>query len=155
MYLHGIPFIHLIDQFPILSTEGRKQRKKPRQKEDARHLVQELGFEPIHLLRTSKDYPLVHCLKECLQYGDVVLAFSGVPFPRMQLSRHEWGLPHLDIRDTAWALTTRNDAEYWFRRHLPHLPLLVWEEGYIGARRHHVGSSCAFHTKRQDQSSSR
>lgn len=126
MFLHGIPFIHLASQYPILSSEGGRRRKSPAQRKDARGLVRRLGFEPVHLLRSSRGYPLIRCIEECLRYGDTVLAFPAIPYPRVQLSRREWGIPRLQVPDVAWILTTRVTASPWFRRRLPDVPLLLW-----------------------------
>ncbi|MFD1395359.1 hypothetical protein ACFQ49_07585 [Kroppenstedtia eburnea] len=126
MFLHGIPFVHLVSQYPELSPGGRKRRKSPAQKTDARRLVRHLGYEPVHLLRSSREYPLTRCIEECLGYGDTILAFPGIPYPRVQLSRREWGVRRLNIFDVAWILTTRENAREWFHHRLPGIPVLYW-----------------------------
>ncbi|MFD1426388.1 hypothetical protein JOD24_002961 [Kroppenstedtia sanguinis] len=127
MFLHGIPFVHLVMQFPVLSPERGKQRKSPVQKADARRLVRHLGYEPVHLLRSSREYPLSRCIEECLGYGDTILAFPGIPYPRIQLSRREWGVPQLNItHHVAWILTTREHAREWIQQRLPEVPVWVW-----------------------------
>lgn len=126
MFVHGVPFIHLVNHGSVLSSAGKKRRKTPTQKADADRLVNRLGFEPIHLLRSSKDYPLPLCIQQCLRYGDTILAFPGVPYPRVQLSRQEWGVPFLEISRVAWVLTTRPMAAEWLHRRLPGIPLMLW-----------------------------
>ncbi|PTX59346.1 hypothetical protein C8P63_11241 [Melghirimyces profundicolus] len=141
MFLHGIPYVHLVKQFPVLEADGKKDRKSASQKSDARHLVRQMGFEPIHLLRTGPGYALVECVRECLRYGDTVLAFSGLPYPRIQLSRHEWGVPRLEMGCASWILTTRDSAAGWLKRHLPRVPVLMWEEAGREGSRRDVGGS--------------
>ncbi|WP_380701787.1 hypothetical protein [Salinithrix halophila] len=136
MFFHGIPFIHLIRQFPVLASGSRGNRRSPTQAEDARSLRESLGFVPVHLLRSSREYPMEVCLRECLRYGDTVLAFPTIPYPRVQLSRREWGVPKLAVEEAAWVFTTRETSLGWLRKHLPERPLLLMQPGTIGHRRH-------------------
>jgi hypothetical protein len=104
-------------------------RKSPDKREDARRLIERIGFEPVHLLRSSPEYPIRRCLGECLQYGDTVFAFSAVPFPRVQLSSHEWGVRRLSLRAADWAVTTDRRVIRWMREHVPSLPVLFCQAG--------------------------
>ncbi|OYD08312.1 hypothetical protein [Paludifilum halophilum] len=123
MFLHGIPYVYLARHFPVLSPD-RQYRKAPAQRDDARHLSKRIGFEPIHFLRSSRGYPLRICVTECFRYGDTVLAFAGIGYPRVQLSRNEWGVARLDVRGVAWVVTRRPEAGWWFREKLPGVPVL-------------------------------
>ncbi len=54
--------------------------------------------------------------------------FPGIPYPRIQLSRREWGVPRLNIsRHVAWILTTRENAREWIQQRLPEVPVWVLE----------------------------
>ncbi|GGE18149.1 hypothetical protein GCM10011571_19960 [Marinithermofilum abyssi] len=124
VYFHGIPFVHLAKQFPVLNPGRPQKRKPPSKRKDARHLTERIGFEPVHLLKASPAYPARRCLDECFQYGDTVLVFQDLPFPRVQLSDHEWGVRHLDSRQAIWIMTKRAWGAVWIRRHLPEVSLL-------------------------------
>jgi hypothetical protein len=104
-------------------------RKSPDKREDARRLIERIGFEPVHLLRSSQGYSIRRCLGECLQYGDTVFAFSTIPFPRVQLSQHEWGVRRLPLRAADWSFTTDRRAIRWIREHFPSLPVLFCQAG--------------------------
>ncbi len=123
MFIHGIPFIYLIQQYPLLDPARQKGQKSDSQRTDAQKLIQLIGFEPVHLLRSSPDYSLQTCVQECLQYGDTVFAFSDLPYPRVQLSPHEWGVKSLSLLNASWVLTTHSSARQWLRKHFPSLPI--------------------------------
>lgn len=128
MFFHGIPFVHLVKQYPVLQAiDG--PRKPPDKREDARRLIEHIGFEPVHLLRSSPQYPLRQCMRECLRYGDTVFAYTTVPFPRVQLSANEWGVRRLSLRAADWAVTTDRRAVRWIWEHLPSLPVLFCQAG--------------------------
>ncbi|MDN4592644.1 hypothetical protein [Polycladomyces subterraneus] len=128
MFFHGIPFVHLVKQFPVLQASNGS-RKSPDKRQDARRLIERIGFEPVHLLRSSPEYSIRRCLRECLQYGDTVFAFSTLPFPRVQLSPHEWGVRCLQLHAADWAVTTDQRAIRWIREHFHSLPVLFCQAG--------------------------
>lgn len=123
MFLHGIPFIYLTQQSPLLDPAKQKGKKSKAQQTDAQKLIQLIGFEPVHLLRSSSNYPLRICIEECLRYGDTVFSFLDLPYPRVQLSPHEWGVKSLSLLDASWVLTTRPSARRWLRQRFPLLPI--------------------------------
>ncbi|MFS8513569.1 MAG: hypothetical protein LOD87_07590, partial [Planifilum fulgidum] len=92
MFFHGIPFIYLVRQYPVLNPASSFRNKSPAKRADARRLIRTIGFEPVHLLRSSPSYPIRRCLEACFRYGEVVFAFESIPYPRVQLSEHEWGV---------------------------------------------------------------
>lgn len=126
MFFHGIPFIYLVRQYPVLDPAAFFRRKSPTKRADARRFIRTIGFEPVHLLRSSSDYPIRRCLDECFRYGDIVFAFESVPYPRIQLSQHEWGVPSLDLRQAAWICVDGEGHRPWFRSRFPHLPVVCW-----------------------------
>ena len=79
MFFHGIPFIYLVRQYPVLDPAAFFRRKSPAKRADARRFIRTIGSEPVHLLRSSSDYPIRRCLDECFRYGDIVFAFESVP----------------------------------------------------------------------------
>lgn len=125
LFFHGIPLVHLVKQAPVLSPANKQTRQSPSQRKDARQLMELLGFEPVHLLRSSAGYSCSHCIQECLQYGDTIWAFQDVSYPRVQLSDHEWGVHAVDIRQASWVLTVRVDAIAWIRTYCPKIPVLL------------------------------
>ncbi|MDR6226479.1 hypothetical protein [Desmospora profundinema] len=128
MFFHGIPLVHLVKQAPVLSPAAKSKRQSPSRQADANRLKNLLGFEPVHLLRSSKDYPRSRCIRECFRYGDTVWAFHDLTYPRIQLSRHEWGVQQLDLREACWVLTARTDALSWFYFIGLHVPVWVVRE---------------------------
>ncbi|PTM58199.1 hypothetical protein [Desmospora activa] len=119
MFFHGIPLVHLVKQAPVLSPSEKQWRQSPSRQRDARQLEELLGFEPVHLLRSSANYPRYRCIQECLQYGDTVWVFHDVGYPRVQLSEHEWGVQKLDMRQACGVFTVRADAPPWIRAFCP------------------------------------
>ncbi|SDW23284.1 hypothetical protein SAMN05444487_10222 [Marininema mesophilum] len=136
MYLHGIPFVHLKRHYPEITPQKETARRSPSHLADTHHLKECLGFVPVHLLRTSKKYPLDTCLKECLRYGDTVMAFSGIPTTCVQLSLHEWGVDRLMLRKAVWILTLRPSALRWLKVHFPSTPLILTGWDRDEKRRH-------------------
>lgn len=124
MFFHGIPFIYLVRQYPVLNPASSFRSKSPAKRADARGLIRSIGFEPVHLLRSSSTYPIRRCLEECFRYGDIVFAFESIPYPRIQLSEHEWGIPTLDLRRAAWICVNGEKHRHWFRSRFPHLPVV-------------------------------
>ncbi|QKG84051.1 hypothetical protein GXN76_05895 [Kroppenstedtia pulmonis] len=140
MFLHGIPLVYFIQQFPCLSSSGKGLRKSPTKRRDARRLSELVGFEPVHLLRSTKEYALSECVRECFQFGDVVLAFPHVGYPRVQLSPREWGVRNLNVFDASWAVTTRMDAKRWIQQRMEKFPVL-----YV----HHKNNRLVMNTNRR------
>lgn len=124
MFFHGIPFTYLVRQYPVLDPAAFSRRKSAAKRADARKLIRSVGFEPVHLLRSSPDFPIQKCLEECFRYGEIVFAFKSIPYPRVQLSEHEWGIPTLDLRQAAWICVKGGNHRHWFRSRFPYLPVV-------------------------------
>lgn len=97
MFFHGIDLKYVEMMFPILAPRRTVFGKTKEQQADRKHLIERFGLEPVHLLEVSNDYPVVRCLKECFVFGDTVFAFRHLPLPLWQLSRHEIGVPVLNL----------------------------------------------------------
>lgn len=111
MFFHGIDFKYLKKGYPFLNPDSSVSTKKPKQLEDRKHLIERFGFEPVHLLESSQTYPMKKCIKECLGFGDVILAFVRLTEPLIQLSEHEIGVPFLDIRSCRYIFTSSEKAK--------------------------------------------
>jgi len=110
MFFHGIDLKYLKKEYPFINPEASVTSKKPKQLEDRRHLVERFGFEPVHLLESTKTYPMRHCIKECLSFGDVILAYVELTEPFLQLSEHEIGVTYLDTRRCRYIFTSKEKA---------------------------------------------
>ncbi|MGC5326536.1 hypothetical protein [Brevibacillus sp. SYSU BS000544] len=98
MFYHGINREYVYQQYPVLSPRRTVSHKNREQRSDRRHLIDQFGIEPIHLLQSSDDYPKATCIEECMEFGDLVLEFTALPDPVWQLSKHEVGVFVLDVR---------------------------------------------------------
>lgn len=108
MFFHGIDYEYAIKQHPILSPRMTVTNKKiEEQLADRRHLIEQFGFEPVHLLESGPNYTVLSCILSCLSFGDTVFAFRNIPLPRWQLSAHEVAVSCLDLRQCRW-IVTRN-----------------------------------------------
>jgi hypothetical protein len=87
MFFHGIPFIYLVRQYPVLNPASSFRNKSPAKRADARRLIRTIGFEPVHLLRSSPSYPIRRCLEACFRYGEVVFARMGRTHSRLAQGR--------------------------------------------------------------------
>jgi len=111
MFFHGIDFKYLEKEYPFIYPDFSVTSKKPKQLEDRRHLLERFGFEPVHLLESSKTYSMKHCIKECLNFGNVILAYGKLKEPLLQLSEHEIGVTYLDTRRCRYIFTTKEIAK--------------------------------------------
>lgn len=126
VFFHGIDFKYVIQQYPILSPRRTVSEKNKEQLADRRHLIQQLGFEPVHLLESSgPSYPRIRCIKECLAFGDTVFAFRHLPLPYWQLSLHEIGVPVLDLRKCAAIYTTNLSIKEKLISYFPGKPAII------------------------------
>jgi len=98
MFFHGISYPHLLSQFPILSPRLTILKQNKLQKQDREHLIEQFGFEPVHMLESSKSYTEQQCINACLEFGNVVFGFKKLSAPLLQLSEHEIGVPVVDVR---------------------------------------------------------
>ncbi|MFM1651959.1 hypothetical protein ACI7RC_07640 [Brevibacillus sp. B_LB10_24] len=98
MFYHGIKRKYVFRHYPILSPRRSVSSKNWMQLQDGRHLIEQFGLEPIHLLEDGADYPGDRCISECLAFGDTVFVFPTLPDPLWQLSQREVGVPTLDLR---------------------------------------------------------
>lgn len=125
MFVHGIPFRYIPRHFPVLNATCASFNRSREQMEDARHLIEQFGFEPVHFLRTSNPYPLYKCMEACFRFGDTLLLFNTLPFPRLQLSPNEWGVREVDLRHTSVVISRHLQAQDWFRHYLPGIPFFL------------------------------
>ena len=122
LFVHGIPFRYVPFHYPVLNAAYMAPERTREQIEDAQHLIKQFGFEPVHFLRTSDYYPLNVCMKECFRFGDTLLIFNTLPYPRLQLSANEWGVHGIDMRDAYFVISRHPEAHVWFRQHMPETP---------------------------------
>ncbi|GAA4704815.1 hypothetical protein [Brevibacillus fulvus] len=109
MFYHGINREYIYQAYPVLSPRKTAGNKNPEQLADRRHLLEQFGLEPIHLLEESPTYPRQRCIAECLAFGDTVIAFGELPLPIWQLSQHEIGVTILDLRQAVCIYTSQPD----------------------------------------------
>ncbi|WP_232695678.1 hypothetical protein [Brevibacillus daliensis] len=114
MFYHGIPAKYIREHYPILSARKSAMEKTGDSLADRLHLLQQFGVEPVHLLEERGDYDQERCLIECRQFGDVVFAFSYLPLPVWQLSKHEVGVSILDLRKAVAIFTPIEHKEMLF-----------------------------------------
>ncbi|MEW9670793.1 hypothetical protein [Ammoniphilus sp. 3BR4] len=125
MFFHGIQMRFLAKQFPYLNPDGHVSSKHGDQLADRIHLIEKFGLEPVHLLESSPDYPVSKCLKECFSFGDVVLAFCKLTQPIIQLSKHELGVPFLDVRSCHYVFVRDKAYIEFFKAVQLRRPILV------------------------------
>jgi len=101
MFYHGIKVEYVYKDFPILSSRRNVSNKSKQQLLDRKHLLEQFGLEPIHLLEAQGDYPKERCLEECFAFGDVVFEFPSLDEPMWQLSQHEIGVAILPLQKAA------------------------------------------------------
>lgn len=128
MYFHGIDYRFVELQYPVLSPRLTLRDKKPEQKEDRQHLFERFGLEPVHLLKSSKTYTVLECLRACFSFGDTVFAFHDLPLPTWKLSKHEFGVEAIDLRRALWVATANESVVASLRTHFQ-IPILVWKKG--------------------------
>lgn len=107
MFFHGIDYMYLKKQYPFLNPDSNISSKKSKQLKDRQHLVERFGYEPVHLLESTEKYPVKTCIKECLSFGEIVLAFGQVTEPLLQLSEHEIGVSYLDVRSCRYIFSRK------------------------------------------------
>ncbi|OEH87021.1 hypothetical protein BHU72_01845 [Desulfuribacillus stibiiarsenatis] len=125
MYYHGIKAEYLHVHYPIINPIRTEQRKSPTQLRDGLNLKRRFGFEPVHLLECSEDYPRGHCLRSCSTFGDTIFVFDTIELPILILSSHERGVSHLDLRKARYCYITSVDAARHVRAWLPNLPIKI------------------------------
>jgi hypothetical protein len=123
MFYHGIKREYVYQDYPILSPRRGISRKSLEQLSDRFHLLAQFGLEPVHLLEAGAAYPVERCVQECLAFGDTVFGFAHLPDPLWQLSRHEVGVPTLDLRQGTEIYLSEEDDE--IRRLFPHIPVRI------------------------------
>lgn len=125
MFVHGIPFRFVPRHYPVMNANRSSADRTHVQKEDARRFIDRFGFEPVHFLRSSSHYPLSKCMKECFRFGDTLLIFNTLPYPRLQLSPNEWGVREVDMRRVSFVLSYHTQAQEWFQYYLPGIPFFL------------------------------
>jgi hypothetical protein len=98
MFFHGMDMKFVPKQFPCLFPDAHVSTKNETQLQDRAHLIERFGFEPVHLLESTKEFPASKCLQECFTFGEIVFAFRHLKGPIWQISNHEIAVPFLDIR---------------------------------------------------------
>jgi hypothetical protein len=98
--------------------------------DDRRHLIEQFGFEPVHLLMSNDDYPVEACLQACARFGHVIFGFETLPLPLWHISRHEVGLPALDMHRAVkiWGIDLNRADIQWLKDHFPQTPLLSYPD---------------------------
>jgi len=109
MFYHGINREYVYRDYPILSPRRHVSAKSDKQLQDRFHLLEQFGLEPVHLLEASDAFPEERCLQACQAFGDTIFAFSRLPDPVWQLSRHEVGVPVLDLRQCVSIFVVEKD----------------------------------------------
>lgn len=125
LFVHGIPFRYVPFHYPVLTASRKTSIRSREQLDDARHLIEQFGFEPVHFLRPSNSFPLAACMESCFHFGDTLLFFNTLPFPRLQLSAHEWGVREVDMRNAYFVVSREPEARTWFQTHLPGVPFAL------------------------------
>jgi hypothetical protein len=105
LFFHGIDYIYAMKQYPVLSPRLSIGQKSATQMKDRRHLIEQFGLEPVHMLQNSKSYSMLRCIQACLNFGDTVFVFQSLPLPIWRLSSHEIGVTSLDLRKACWLVT--------------------------------------------------
>jgi hypothetical protein len=125
VFYHGIDWVYVKKEYPLLSPRRNVSRKRPEQLADRVHLLQQFGVEPVHLLEEGPDFPAERCIRECLAFGDTVFAFKEVSSPLWQLSCHEVGVEVLDLRKCSLIFTRETSANVQVL--FPDVPVLYTE----------------------------
>jgi hypothetical protein len=144
MFFHGIPFPYLRLQYPVLSPRQSAGHRTEEQLADRRHLIEQFGLEPVHLLEYRRRvYTLQDCLEACFSFGDVVFAFRELPLPMWQLSRHEVGVPALSLRRARWIFILQAVQYVELRQLFPGIPIFILErkDGKFGIASESIKSS--------------
>lgn len=115
----------LAKQFPYLNPDAHVSSKQGDQLADRIHLIEKFGLEPVHLLESSPQYPVSKCLRECFSFGDVVLAFLKLNQPIIQLSKHELGVPYLDVRSCQYVFVCNKGYMDFFKEVKLKRPILI------------------------------
>ncbi|MFP3389313.1 hypothetical protein [Brevibacillus sp. SIMBA_040] len=111
MFYHGIKWEYVMKEYPLLSPRRTVSKHRRDQALDRKHLLQQFGLEPVHLLEADESYPHERCIMECFEFGDTVFAFERLELPVWQLSHHEVGVEVLDLRSCKTIYTIRYEAK--------------------------------------------
>ncbi|WPS89032.1 hypothetical protein SMD22_08765 [Brevibacillus halotolerans] len=123
MFYHGIHDKYVIEHYPILSPRRTAPYKHGKDLADRMHLIEQFGLEPIHLLEESREYSQDICLRECCRFGNMVFSFQSLPTPAWQLSKHEIGVPILDLRKTVAIYATQEHES--IKNLFPAIPYVI------------------------------
>ncbi|MBP1930364.1 hypothetical protein [Ammoniphilus resinae] len=127
VFFHGIDLNYLLKQYPILYPDRNLSTKRQEQLNDRNHLIQKFGFEPIHLLESSDQYSMIRCLKECIQFGELVFAFKRLHSPIWQISLHEIAVPVLDVRNCHFIFFQKKELKKEIVKRFPDKPLFFYK----------------------------
>lgn len=128
VFVHGIPFRFVARHYPVISAKHAFIDRTQEQRKDAQRFIDRFGFEPVHFLRSSRHYPLSTCMKECFRFGDTLLIFNTLPYPRLQLSPNEWGVREVDMRRASFVWSRCPQSQEWFHQYLPGVPFFLYAE---------------------------
>ncbi|MFT9486932.1 MAG: hypothetical protein ACH0QD_06140 [Tepidibacillus sp.] len=124
MYFHGIDYEYLLYQYPVLSPRLTILRQNKTQQQDRQHLLERFGFEPVHFLESSASYSIQEAIQACSAFGNVIFVYHVLPFPMLQLSEHEVGVPTIDTREANWIFVNHYQLIDKIRPLYPNLPIL-------------------------------
>jgi hypothetical protein len=126
MFFHGINFEYLVQQYPYFNPDSQMNHKNKTQLADRKHLIEQFGFEPIHLLESSPSYSVTTCLRECFQFGNVVLAFSKLKLPFWQISFHEIAIGGLDVKKCRYIFVQKSSLKEKLIQFFPDKLIIVY-----------------------------
>ncbi len=112
MFFHGINYDYLLSQYPLLSPGLVASKLNQKQKEDREHLIEQYGFEPVHLLKSSTLFNIRDCIRTCFKYGNLILMYDTLEMPSLQLSENEYGVKTIDVRQAKLILINQPKLVY-------------------------------------------
>jgi hypothetical protein len=99
------------EQYPVLSPRLTiRDDKTVDQRKDRIHLIERFGFEPVHLLRSQRNYPEGECLQACMSFGDTVFVFGHLYGSVWSLSEHEVAVRALSLHQAKLIYTSTEES---------------------------------------------
>jgi hypothetical protein len=126
MFFHGINFKYITQQYPYFNPDSQVSHKSETQLADRKHLIEQFGFEPIHLLESTSNYSVTTCLRECFQFGNVVFAFLKLKMPFWQISLHEIAICGLDVRDCRYIFVQEDYLKEKLIKFFPDKQMIIY-----------------------------
>lgn len=125
LFFHGIKYEHLLEQYPILNPLHPKTEDTTIQKSDREGLIELYGFEPIHLLKVSKNFPIKNCIKSCFVFGDVILIYHFLPKHILRLSENERGVSTIDVRNANKIIVYKKELIPKLKEFIKNKPIIL------------------------------